>query len=102
VQELRVALAGAIEQHLELVAEADSSLVVRSVQDVDVEKVIVALPPEAEDAADDAEAGEDAVAAAFRQATVAGAALAASALVMVVACAPHRVTRMLPRLRVSG
>jgi hypothetical protein len=99
VQELRVALAGAIEQHLELVAEADSSLVVRIVQDVDVEKVIVSLPP---DAADDAEAGEDAVAAAFRQATVAGAALAASALVMVVACAPHRVTRMLPRLRVSG
>jgi len=102
VQELRVALANAIEQHIELVAEADSSLVVRSVQDVDVEKVIVALAPEAEDAADDAEAGEDAVAAAFRQATVAGAALAACALVMVVACAPHRVTRMLPRLRVSG
>jgi hypothetical protein len=99
VQELRVALAGAIEQHLELVAEADSSLVVRSVQDVDVEKVIVAVAP---DAAADAEAGEDAVAAAFRQATAGGIALAASALVLVVACAPHRVTRMLPRLRVSG
>jgi hypothetical protein len=99
VQELRVALAGAIEQHVELVAEADASLVVRSVQDVDVEKVIVAVAP---DAAADAEAGEDAVAAAFRQATAGGIALAASALVLVVACAPHRVTRMLPRLRKPG
>lgn len=101
VQELRVALAGAIEQHIELIAEADSSLVVRSVQDVDVEAVMVALPPEAEDA-EAGEAGDDAVASALRQAAVAGAALAASALVLVVACAPHRVTRMLPRLRMSA
>lgn len=99
VQELRVALANAIEQHIELVAEADSSLIVRSVQDVDVEAVMVTLPPEAEE---DVEAGDDAVASAFRQAAVAGAALAASALVLVVAFAPHRVTRMLPRLRMPA
>lgn len=98
VRELRVALANAIEQHIELVAEADSSLVVRSVQDVDIEAVMVVLAPEEEEA----EAGDDAVASAFRQAAVAGAALAASALVLVVACAPHRVTRMLPRLRMSA
>ncbi len=60
---------------------------------------MVTLPPEAEE---DVESGDDAVASAFRQAAVAGAALAASALVLVVAFAPHRVTRMLPRLRMPA
>ena len=49
MQELRGALSSAIASNIELVAEADSSLLVRSVQDVDVGKIILATAaPDAE------------------------------------------------------
>ncbi len=100
VQNLRVALASAIEENIELVAEADSSLVVRTVQDVDIEGVIVSQPKTAGD--EEVEVTELAATTALHDATMAGVALAASALVLTVTCAPHRVTRLLPRLRKPG
>jgi hypothetical protein len=99
-QNLRVALASAIEENIELVAETDSSLVVRSVQDVDIEGVIVSQPKTAGD--EEVEGTEQAATTALRDATMAGVALGASAIVLAVACAPHRVTRLLPRLRKPG
>lgn len=99
-QNLRVALASAIEENIELVAESDSSLVVRSVQDVDIESVVVSQPQTAGD--DEVAGAEQTATNALRDATMAGVALGASALVLAVACAPHRVTRLLPRLRKPG
>lgn len=99
-QNLRVALASAIEEKIELVAEKDSSLIVRSVQDVDIEGVVVSQPEKAGD--DEVAGAEQAATNALRDATMAGVALGASAIVLAVACAPHRVTRLLPRLRKPG
>lgn len=71
LQELRAALSSAIASNIELVAEADASLLVRSVQDVDVAKVILATaPPDAVVAS-----AEDDILAVLRGASVAGAVL---------------------------
>jgi len=69
VEELRSALSSAIASNVELVAEADASLLVRSVQDVDVGKIILATAAPAEDVA------SDDVMAALRGASLAGTVL---------------------------
>jgi hypothetical protein len=98
VQELRGALSRAIEVNLDLVAEADSSLLILSVQDVDVAKIITASPESEEDAA-----VEDSLPGVVRGATVAGGVLLVLiALALALVFAPHVAARLLPRLPKHG
>jgi hypothetical protein len=98
VQELRGALSRAIELNLDLVAEADSSLLILSVQDVDVGKIITASPESEEDAG-----VEDSLLGVVRGATVAGGVLLLLiALALALVFAPHAAARLMPRLPKHG